>query len=202
MNVIVNWLINNWVEVFGSISGLVYIYFSLRKSLWLWPVGLVSSLAFIIVFYESRLFADMALQIYYCIASIYGWIFWVFGKKNTITARDTEELPISRLSTMQWIVATAVTIALTLFYLPLGNAFHASFPLLDGFVTAASIVATWMLARKILDQWLIWIVVDALSTGMLVAKEKYVAAGLMLVYTLLAIIGYYKWLNDFRKQNG
>ncbi|MGC8803347.1 MAG: nicotinamide riboside transporter PnuC, partial [Bacteroidales bacterium] len=111
-------------------------------------------------------------------------------------------LPISRLKPIHWFYAALVTVILALLYLPLGNAFHASFPLLDGFVTAASIVATWMLARKILDQWLIWIVVDALSMGMLVAKERFVAAGLMLVYTLLAIVGYYKWLNDFRKQNG
>ncbi|MGC8824195.1 MAG: nicotinamide riboside transporter PnuC [Bacteroidales bacterium] len=202
MNGIIDWLRSNWIEIFGSVSGLVYIYFSLRKSVWLWPVGLVTSIAFVVVFYESRLFADMSLQLYYCVASIYGWIFWLFGKKGSIPAHEKKELPISRLKPIHWFYAALVTVILILLYLPLGNAFHASFPLLDGFVTAASIVATWMLARKILDQWLIWIVVDALSMGMLVAKERFVAAGLMLVYTLLAIVGYYKWLNDFRKQNG
>lgn len=202
MNVIINWLQNNWIEVFGSISGLVYIYFSLRRSIWLWPVGLITSAAFVIVFFESRLYADMALQIYYCMASIYGWFFWIFGKKRNTTVQEKKELPISRLTPLQWLIAALITTILTGVYLPLGNAFHASFPLLDGWVTAASIVATWMLARKILDQWLIWIVVDALSVGMLVAKEKFMAAGLMLVYTLLSVMGYFKWLNDFRKQNG
>lgn len=202
MNGIIDWLYSNWIEIFGSVSGLVYIYFSLQKSIWLWPVGLITSIAFAVVFYESRLFADMSLQLYYCVASIYGWVFWLFGKKDSAPSHEKKELPITRLKPIHWFVAALVTIMLTLVYLPFGNAFHASFPILDGFVTAASIVATWMLARKILDQWLIWIVVDAITTGMLIAKEKFVAAGLMLVYTLLAIVGYYKWLNDFRKHNG
>lgn len=202
MNEAIGWLLNNWIEVFGSVSGLVYIYFSLRRSIWLWPVGLITSLAFVMVFYESRLYADMALQLYYCFASIYGWLFWVFGKKHGTSTREQKELPITRLSLSQWILSGIITIILTMLYFPMGNAFHASFPLLDGFVTAASIVATWMLARKILEQWLIWIFIDALSVGMLVAKEKYVAAGLMVVYSLLAVKGYFKWLNDFRRQNG
>ncbi|MCX7986981.1 MAG: nicotinamide riboside transporter PnuC [Bacteroidales bacterium] len=202
MNGFSDWLLNNWIELFGSISGLIYIYFSLRRSIWLWPVGLITSAAFVVVFYEARLFADMALQLYYCFASIYGWIFWLFGKKRHYKSVENKELPISRLTFFQWLISAALVVILTLIYLPLGNAFHASFPIVDGLVTAASIVATWMLARKILDQWLIWIGVDALSAIMLIAKEKYLAAGLMIIYTILAVLGYLKWLKDFRKQNG
>ncbi len=200
MNYFAEWVVRNWIEIIGTLSGFLYIYFSIKQNIWLWPVGFLTSFAFIFVFAESRLFADMALQIYYCLASMYGWFFWKFGNKKQFTKRESRgELPITRLTYIQWILTIAVTIIITTIYIPIGKIFHASYPLLDGWVTAASIVATWMLARKILDQWLIWIVVDLLSAGMLLTKQKYLAALLMLVYTFLAIIGYIKWSNTYIK---
>jgi nicotinamide mononucleotide transporter len=201
MNAFIGWLLHNWVEVFASISGLIYIYFSLKQSIWLWPVGFVSSLAFIIVYFDARLFADMSLQVYYCVTSIYGWFFWIYGKKHSSSIKEEKKLPISRLTPLQWIIVIIVTLTLTAAYYPFGNIFHASFPLLDGFVTAGSIIATWLLARKIIDQWIIWIFVDGISTVMLVFKGKYIASVLMLIYTVLAIVGYYKWLKEYYLQN-
>lgn len=197
MMLALDWLKDNWVELFGSLSGLLYIWFSLRHSIWLWPVGFFSSAAFVLVFYSTSLYADMTLQVYYCVASIYGWLHWKYGKN----ARQHDVLPIFKLKVYQWLLVIFTIGILTLIYQPIGIYFQASYPIIDGFITAGSIVATYLLARKILDQWLIWIVVDALSVVLLVIKHKYMAAGLMFIYTILAIFGYFKWLHDYKNQS-
>jgi nicotinamide mononucleotide transporter len=191
------WIVENWIELFGTITGLLYIWFSIKHSLWLWPIGFLTSAAYIIVFYQSKLFADMALQVYYVFASIYGWVHWVYGKQKS---GNTGKLRISKLKTYQWIVAIIACVVLTLAYYPLGVYFNASFPIWDGFVTAGSIVATWMLTRKIVEQWLFWVIIDGATIALLVAKERYLTVILMTVYTIMAILGYLKWLKDYKAQ--
>ena len=191
-------ILNNWIELFGTVSGLIYIIFSYRHSVWLWPIGIATSAAYIIVFYDTALYADMLLQVYYLFVSVYGWLHWVLGKQVT---KATHELKISRLKPYQWFVCIIVTGALTLLYLPFGKYFNAAFPLIDGFITAGSIVATWMLTRKIVEQWIFWVILDATSVILMIAKDKYPTAILMSVYTILAAAGYFKWLKDYKLQN-
>jgi nicotinamide mononucleotide transporter len=194
---VLSWAICNWIELFGTISGLLYIWFSIRHSIWLWPIGLLTSAAYIIVFYQSKLFADMSLQVYYLIVSIYGWFHWVFGKQKL---DKTGELKISKLKPYQWIIAITACVFLTIAYYPLGKYFGASYPIWDGLITGGSIVATWMLTRKIIEQWIFWIIIDGASIGLVIAKERYLTVILMTVYTVMAFVGYMKWKKDFKLQ--
>jgi nicotinamide mononucleotide transporter len=194
---VLSWAINNWIELFGTISGLLYIFFSIRHNIWLWPIGILTSAAYIIVFYQSKLYADMSLQAYYLVVSVYGWYHWVAGKQKL---DKTGELKISRLKPYQWIVSIAACIFLAAIYYPFGSYFGASYPIIDGLITGGSIVATWMLTRKIIEQWIFWIIIDGASIWLVIAKERYITVILMTVYTVMAIVGYIKWKRDFNKQ--
>jgi nicotinamide mononucleotide transporter len=191
------WLKENYSELLGFVFGVVYIIFSIRKSILLWPIGLISSAAYIAVFAKSTLYADMLLQVYYLLVSVYGWYFWLNGKTNS----NKVKIEISSIKIFHWIFVVLSIIFLTFcLYLPFKLYTNASNPLWDGFVTAGSVVATFMLARKLIEQWLIWIVVDMASSALFYYKKLYLTAILFIIYTLLAIIGYFKWKKDLLTQ--
>ena len=201
MSLIIQWLFNNYIEIFGAISGLLYLYFAIRQKIWLWPLGLITSALYVYVFYGERLYADMGMQLYYVVISIYGWYYWVYGsgkdEKNT--------LPVSALTRKLGVVLLVITacfyVILVYMLKKLPELLHVEVSELlywDAFTTAASIIATWMLARKIIQHWLIWIVVDAISLGLYIYKGMYPTVVLFLVYTLMAFKGYIEWKKELR----
>jgi nicotinamide mononucleotide transporter len=192
------WLRENYSELLGFIFGVTYIIFSIRKSIWLWPIGLISSAAYIAVFAKSTLYADMLLQVYYLLVSVYGWYFWLKGKTNN---KSKVKIEIASIKLFQWLFVISSIIILTFcLYLPFKQYTNASNPLWDGFVTAGSVVATFMLARKLIEQWLIWIVVDFASSALFYNKKLYLTVVLFIIYTVLAFIGYFKWKKDLLTQ--
>jgi nicotinamide mononucleotide transporter len=136
----------------------------------------------------------MGLQVYYLVISIYGWYTWSRGK---YLEKDKKELPVTQLRVRSWPVVILVTAFLTV-----GISFilirytDSELPYWDAFTTAASIVATWMLARKIIDHWIFWIIIDAVSAGLYTYKELYPTVGLFVVYTVMAVIGYRTWRKE------
>jgi len=197
------WFFDNYLEIIGAVTGLLYLYFSVKQNIWLWPVGLITSAFYIIVFYNSQLYADMSLNIYYLIISIYGWRHWLLRKDNVYH----KSIKISSLDPKEWTIylaaATFITIALGLILvnMPQKLGFKpSSVPWWDAFLTAGSIVATWMLARKIIEQWLWWILIDVISVGVFFYKGLYSTVILFVVNTLIAIIGYIKWKKDLQRQ--
>ncbi|MDG5800111.1 nicotinamide riboside transporter PnuC [Marinilabiliaceae bacterium ANBcel2] len=194
----VDWIAQNWIEITGAVTALLYMYFSIREKFWLWPVGFVTSAFYLVVFYQSQLYADMSLQIYYLLISIYGWFHWA-GNSKSVKSGETN-LPTISLSYRVLINYLLLTLILTVvIYFVLKqlpqylNLLPSSLPFGDAFTTAGSIVATWMLARKILENWLLWIFVDLFAMAMYISKELYITAALFMIYTLMAITGYIKW---------
>lgn len=94
------WLFLHWTEIAGSIFAIVYLYFSIREKIWLWPTGFITSLFFLVVFFESRLYADMGLQVYYMGVSLYGWFHWA-GKRQLLEPET--KLPTTSLTLWQWL---------------------------------------------------------------------------------------------------
>ncbi len=202
LEILFHWVLRNnalVTELLGVLFALIYLWFSIRQKIWLWPFGILTSAFYIYVFYHSRLYADMGLQWYYLVVSIYGWYFWLYGgnkdKKNS--------LPVSTLNIRMTGVLLAVTFVIywmlvwMLKHFPRWLDIPASQLIYwDAFTTAASIVATWMLARKILEQWLVWVVVDTVSMGLYIYKGLYLTAGLFLVYASLAVVGYLRWKEE------
>lgn len=198
-----SWLAENWMEVVGTLSALLYLYLSIRENIWLWPVGFVTSFFYMLIFFQSRLYADMGLQVYYLWVSVYGWFHWM-GRRQS--AKPETQLVTRCLSSRGWLTYLAMVLggSILLYFIlravPLWLGLPPSeLPLGDAFTTAGGIVATWMLARKILENWLFWVVVNAVSLGMYLYKDLHITAGLFVVYTLMAVVGYYRWKLNLKK---
>lgn len=190
-----NWILQHWIELLGTISGIVYVFLEIRQKLWMWYVGIATSALYVIVFYKSGLYADMSLNIYYVIISIYGWYCWKFGKSNT----SNHNLVISKASIFQILLLLLITAVLTyIISVILQKYTDSSVPVMDALITAGSIIATWMLAKKLLEQWIFWIVINAISIGLFVYKELYITSILFVVYLILAFVGYLEWRKEYK----
>ncbi len=190
---------NNIVEIVAAILGLLFIYLEIKENKWLWITGLLTSFFYIYVFFIAKLYADMSLQLYYVAVSVYGWIKWTQNKNKT--HNDEKELKISRLKKILAIKLLLITTAIYgIIAYVLVNFTDDPLPYWDSFTTSLSIVATWMLAQKILEQWLVWIVADGVSLCLYVYKELYPTVILFAVYAILAVVGYYQWKNTLLEQ--
>ena len=198
MELAIKWLSGNYIELLGAILGVTYIFFSIRQNILTWPVGLLSSILYVWVFLVSKLYADMSLQLYYVVISIYGWYEWLHGSRSV----KSEVLKVSRLSLKLGLVLAAVSIFIFLLIWYILNDYTDSpVPMADALATSLSIVATWMLARKILEHWLVWIFVDAFSIGLFWYKDLLPTVILFVVYTVMAIVGFIEWKKELSNRN-
>ena len=181
------------LEIIGTLVGLVYLWLEYKASIHLWIASIIMPAIYLFVYYDAGLYADFGINIYYLLIAIYGWVTWKFGHR---TARQEEggELPVTRMPLRHWAGASIVCVlALLLIAWILINYTDSTVPWADAFTTALSIVGMWMLARKYVEQWLVWIVVDAASAGLYVYKDLHFTAALYALYAIIAIFGYRKW---------
>lgn len=190
------WITNHWIELFGAVSGLLYVFLEIRQKILLWPVGLVSSAVYIIVFYNSKFYADMGLQVYYVSISIYGWYWWLHGRE----VAESGYLPVIKTPVKLY------SILLVVFTILFGSVWYLLFrftdspiPGWDSLSTSISIIATWMLARKYLEHWILWMVANSISTGLYIFKELYPTVILFIIYTVMAFVGYINWKREYDK---
>jgi nicotinamide mononucleotide transporter len=192
------WLLSNKTELLGAILGILYIVFSIRQNILTWPTGLLTSLLYIIVFFKSGLYAAMGLQVYYLAISFYGWYFWLRGKNTNNKSRLSVQLVKKKL----WIKIGVISIliySVTLFILIKYS--DSNVPFWDSLTTSLSIAATWMLAKKYIEHWIIWIFVDLVSSGLYIYKNLWPTVVLFIVYTVMAFLGYIEWKKDLKTIN-
>lgn len=183
------YLQTNWIEITGAILSLIYLDLSIRQKVSLWFYGIVSSLFYIVIFFQAKFYADMSLQFYYVVISIYGWIIWKNGESE-----NGDESPTNQLSKRLMLhLALATGLIYLVYYLILSSFTDSTIPKADSLVGALSVVGTWMLARKLIENWLVWIVADALCVALYVYKGLYPTAILFVIYTLMAGVGYWQW---------
>ncbi len=196
LNPVIEYVIDNWVELTGAILSLIYLILSVRQKIGLWIFGFLCAALYVYVFFQSKFYAGMTLQFYYLAVSVYGWITWKRGKTDT-----QPELPVTRTSKhMAFNLLTGFLAILVIYFFILSNFTDSPLPRGDAFTTALSIVATWMLAKKLLENWLLWIVADAVSTGLYLYRGLYPTAVLFTVYTLMAVLGYFQWKKSMKHQ--
>ena len=193
------WMWENIVEISGALLGLMYIFFSIRQHIFTWPTGLLTSLLYTVVFFRSGFYADMGLQVYYVVVSLYGWYYWLKGGRNN--GNSDGQAPV-RKTPRKFILAGLIGTVVIYFVLVavLLNFTDSTIPYMDSLTTALSITATWMLARKYIEHWLIWIFVDLFSAGLYVYKQLWPTAILFLVYTVMAVLGYIAWKKELKTQ--
>lgn len=191
-----DWIINNYIEITGAVLGVLFLFFEIRQSALLWPTGILTSLFYIYIFYTAQFYADMGLQVYYVVVSIYGWYYWLKGK-----SAEDKNVPLIRLSPRLALILLLITIIvfIVIAYVLL-NFTDSPLPYWDAFTTALSVTATWMLARKILEQWWLWIVVNIVSLGLYIYKGLYPTVVLFAFYTVLSFVGYTMWNKTYKEQ--
>lgn len=189
----VQYIQQHYIEIIGSILSLIYLYLSIKQKISLWIFGFLCSALYIVVFFQSKFYADMSLQFYYLAVSVFGWISWRSGKQQS-----GKELPVKKIKKLQALVLLLITtFVFLLYYFVLTHYTDSPLPLGDSFTTALSITATWMLARKLIEHWILWVIVDGLSAGLYLYKGLYPTAILFVIYTVMAIVGWYQWKKDY-----
>ena len=182
------------LELLGTAVGIIYLWLEYRASIYLWIAGIIMPAIYIFIYYEAGLYADFGINIYYLLIALYGWIAWKTGFTLTNKKKKSGELPISHTPQYMWprIVASYIAAQLFITWI-LMEYTDSTVPIADSFTTALSIVGMWMLARKYVEQWWVWCIVDVASTALYIYKELYFTAALYAVYAIIAIFGYRKW---------
>lgn len=183
-----------WVAVVVTLAA---VWLTTRQIIWCWPLGLVSVTLYAVVFYQARLYADMGLQGIYFVLSIYGWWAWLHGGE----ARSELKVTLASWRLRGVLLAIGAVSSAGLGWL-LSRWTDASLPFMDSALTSFSLVAQWMMTRKLLDSWLAWIAIDVFYVGMFVYKELYPTAGLYAVFLLLAAMGYAEWKRTMAEDAG
>lgn len=190
---------NLFIEIIGAIIALAYLYFEYKASIWLWIVGIVMSLFYIYIFFVSSFYADAATYLYYLGANLYGLLVW---KRNQFSDSNGQvvETPISHCNRRKLFELFAIfAVVWILIWLILSRFTDSTVPLGDAFTTALSIIAMWLLAKKHIEHWLLWIVINATSSALYVYKGLYPTAILFFIYAVGSVLGLLRWKSEMRK---
>jgi nicotinamide mononucleotide transporter len=182
-------MIDTWtiVEFVAMFFGVLSVYLTVKQKIWCWPTGIVMVILYMMIFYNVKLYSDMLENFIYIFMQIYGWWFWVVGGK----VKDT--VPVRTLGLkgrLFWLGVIGVGTAV------LGGIMartDAALPYLDALTTVMSLVAQWLMGRKLLENWVLWIAVDVLALGIYGFKGLYFTTGLYALFLILATKGFIEW---------
>lgn len=180
------------LAVFLSVS---YILLAIKQNLWSWVAAFFSTLIYSILFFDASLLMDSALNIFYLVMAVYGWYSWKYGN---IKAQN-EQLKITTygITNNFKIIGILILISILLGYI-MANYTSADFAYLDTFTTVFAVFATYMLAKKVLENWIYWVVIDTVSIYIYIQKGFYLTAVLFAIYTVLACVAYIQWKKEYK----
>ena len=195
------------MDVWGMlllVFGLLAVWFLIKENIWTWPCGIAYVLISLFLFWEARLFGDLLLHVLYLILNVYGWYYWLYGKNK----KAEEELPVATSSPKEMLMILALSLAgIYLFgyflqHLPdyIDDFPAAALPYWDSTTSILSITGMWLTAKKKIESWYYWLLVDILATGIYFYKELYFLAILYMVYIVMAVMGYLAWKKSLEKQ--
>ena len=185
-------IIEHGLDIFTTVLGLLYIWLEYRAHIALWIVGIIMPALDIYLYYSHGLYGDAGMAGYYTVAAIYGYAMWKFGKKKS--QGKSQEMPITHVRPVLYLNMLATFLVLwAVTYYVLEHWTNSTVPILDAFTNALSFVGLWALAHKYVEQWICWIVVDAICTYLYIVKGIPFKAFLYGLYVVIAIMGYFKW---------
>ena len=176
------------LEWVAFVTGVVSVYLSTRENVWSWPTAIVNVSLYFVLFYRTGLYSDMGLQLVYLALSIYGWYQWLFGGANRT------ELHVSRARPALWLISLGAGVVFWLLLASITTRLQGvALPRLDAALTTLSLVAQWMMTRKVLENWALWIVADVIYVPMYIYKGLCLTAALYAIFLGLAILGWVHW---------
>jgi len=180
----------DWLEGIGLVSGLLCVWLLIRENVWTFPVGLIYAFVSVAVFIEQRLYADVLLSGYYVLMNAYGWWYWLYGGRRSST--DDLVPGYTPHSTMAQLLGLSILgiAAMGWFF---DTQTDADLPYWDSATTVLSFAAMWMTARKYLENWVLWLVVDVIATVMYAVKGIELYALLYAIYLGMAVMGWRAW---------
>jgi nicotinamide mononucleotide transporter len=188
----------DWLDILTTILGLIYIWLEYRAHIALWVIGIVMPALDVVLYWQHGLYGDAGMACYYTLAAVYGLMVWKFKKTRT----KKEPLPIIHMPVRQYLPVTVFFfVAWGVIYYILIRWTNSTVPVLDSFTNALSFVGLWALARKYVEQWLFWMVVDVVCTILYIQKGIPFKAGLYGLYVIIAFAGYLKWNSLAKKQS-
>jgi nicotinamide mononucleotide transporter len=188
----------SYIEFVGTLLYIWSVWLIIKRSILTWPVGIVSVLLYMALFYQIRLYSDALEQVYYLGASFYGWWYWSKTRQREDTIADVTFS--SHRAILAWVVITAAFSALLAgiicrvhIWAPAFFPEAASYPYLDALTTVMSFVAMWLMARKHIESWIYWIIIDVIGIGLYYAKEVKFISFLYAILLVLASRGLITW---------
>ena len=181
-------------EMVAVLLSVTYLLLAIKQSLWCWVAAFVSTLIYTVLFFDASLLMDSALNLFYLVMAIYGWYSWKYG--NGINKDEELEITSYGLLKNLKIIGTLIIVSLILGYI-MANYTRADFAYLDTFTTVFAVFTTYTLTKKVLENWLYWIVIDSVSIYIYINKGFYLTAVLFAFYTVLAFIAYNNWKKEY-----
>jgi nicotinamide mononucleotide transporter len=185
-------------EVAAVILGIAYLVLAMKENSLCWYAAFGSTAIYTWLFFDVSLLMESALSVYYMVMAVYGWFVW---NKTPSQSEKLNSLPVITWTKKQHILTISGVVALTFLsgYL-LNNHTSAVMPYLDSFTTWGAVITTYMVAKKVLENWIYWIVIDTLAIYLYIDRELYLTAALMATYVVLAFIGFYAWQVSYKNQ--
>lgn len=183
---------NNWISITGAIIGLIFLYLEYKANVWMWAASIVMAAFYIYIFYTTRLYASMAIYIYFLLASAYGWLAWITRNRN----KETGEEVISHVEKkylLPIIIAIISVFALIYLLLIQFSENKSIITIGDSLTTSLNIVALWMISRKWAEQWLLVIPANLISSCLLFAQHDIMSGVLFFIFFIVSIFGYFNW---------
>ena len=186
----------NWLEVWGFITGAGCVWLQVKENVWNWPIGIANNILYVIVFWKAGLFADCGLQIIYVIISVYGWWAWLRGGEQHTHLRVSRTTRTYAL----WIVSATVAATFAIAWL-LKTQTSSTVPWGDSVTASLSLAATYMLSRKMLENWAVWNIANVIYIGLYIYKSLYLTAFLYAIFFAMCVAGHIRWSKELKQAN-
>lgn len=188
LNTVLSYFWDNSTEIIAVIAGIAGVYLTAKEKIWCWPVGMVNVVLSAIVFYQVKLYQDSILQLFYFVMTVYGFYYWLKGGANKKAPQITH-------ITVKTFIAIMLSGGVSTFVFGwfFKHYTDASLPYLDATTTIWGIITTFLMARKIIEHWIFWIIIDLLCTAIYFYKHLYFFSLLYLFFTILAVYGLMEW---------
>lgn len=202
-----------FLEATGTLFGILSVFFSIKKNIWVYPTGIISTVIYVYLLFIAGLLGDCMINVYYTIMSVYGWVLW------NKYAEDNIHVEVSWATKKEWMISallfifSVILVMIIYYYKPLiDNNFISEnveygFHHLDGanwmdiFTTSVFLVGMWLMAKRRIENWIFWILGDLISIPMYIYKGYGITSVQYLVFTVMATIGYIQWKKNFKQNN-